>query len=41
MRLQKLEDVILPAPGADVDAAKNEEAFAELIQSTTKASRSS
>ena len=32
MRLQKLKDVILPAPDADVDAAKNEEAFAELIQ---------
>jgi len=32
MRLQKLKDVILPAPVGDVDAAKNEEAFAELIQ---------
>ena len=32
MRLQKLKDVILPAPDTEVDAAKNEEAFAELIQ---------
>ena len=32
MRLQKLKDTIVPPPDTDVDAAKNEEAFAELIQ---------
>jgi len=32
MRLQKLKDTILPPPDTKVDAAKNEEAFAELIQ---------
>ena len=32
MRLQKLKDTILPLEGTEIDAAKNEEAFAELIQ---------
>jgi len=32
MRLQKLKDTILPPEGTEVDDAKNEEAFAELIQ---------
>ena len=32
MRLQKLKDVILKPLSEDVDASKNEEAFAELIQ---------
>lgn len=32
MRLQKLKDTILSPPDTDVDEAKNEEAFAELIQ---------
>jgi len=32
MRLQKLKNVILAPMSEDVDAGKNEEAFAELIQ---------
>jgi len=32
MRLQKLKDTILPPEGAEIDADKSEEAFAELIQ---------
>jgi len=32
MRLQKLKDVILPAPDTEVDAAKYEKALTELIQ---------
>jgi hypothetical protein len=32
MRLRKLKDTILPAEGQAVNAMKNEEAFAELIQ---------
>jgi len=32
MRLQKLKDVIAPAQEGEVNAEKNEEAFAELIQ---------
>jgi len=32
MRLRKLRDVILPPPNTEVDANKNAEAFAELIQ---------
>ena len=32
MRLQKLKDTILSPDGAEIYAAKNEEAFAELIQ---------
>jgi hypothetical protein len=32
MRLRKLKDTILPAEGQAVNATKNEEAFAELIQ---------
>jgi len=32
MRLQKLKDTILPPKRAEIDAAKNEKAFAELVQ---------
>ena len=34
MRLQKLKNTITAAEDTEIDAAKNEEVFAELIQSS-------